>query len=246
MPHLVKHLKGHSGATVSLYTENGEYYVAKENYAKSRESSCLLMSLPFDTPHVYKVSDTSITMEYVNGLDMATYLERADTEGVDKLIDFLSSYIQWCLDNSEMYSFKEEVTNKINSLGRYVNLSFFINELSKPMPKSLIHGDFTLENIIYANDKFYFIDANPTDLNSIYFDANKLRQDLDCLWFVRNRKNKVHHRIVCNRISETLKERFTFMRNDTIMILMLSRILPYTTDPDTEDFLIREIEKLWP
>lgn len=243
--HLVKHLKGHSGAQVSLYTKDNEYFVVKENYAKARQSAAILESLPFPTPHVYELTDDKIVMEYINGQDMASYLESADDEAVEKLIDFLSSYIQWCLDNSEMYSFREEVANKIFHIGHCINLNHCQEELSVEMPRSIIHGDFTLENIMYANDQFYFIDANPTELNSIYFDANKLRQDIDALWFVRNREDKVHHKIVCNKISKRLKKQFDFMRNDTIMILMLARILPYTKDIETEDFLMKEIDKLW-
>lgn len=245
MLRLVKPLKGHSGAQVSLYEEDNEYFVVKENYSKARQSAAILELLPFPTPHVFEVSDTHIVMEYINGQDMATYLESADDNAVNKLIDFLKSYIQWCLDNSDEYVFEEEIEKKVLDVGHCINLNAFVEELKIPMPRSIIHGDFTLENIMYANDQFYFIDANPTDLNSIYFDANKLRQDLDCLWFIRNREDKVHHKIVCDKISRELKKQFDFMRNDTIMVLMLARILPYTKDEETEKFLMKEIDKLW-
>lgn len=240
---LVKHLKGHSGATVSLYRQKEEYYVVKENYHKATESVRLLDALPFPTPRVYEVSESRIVMQYINGLDMKSYLETANNNEIEKLVDFLSEYISFCIENSSMYDYDKEVKDKKNLLKKHINLhdlSFdtFLN-------KGIIHGDLTLENILYYNNQFYFIDANPTELDSIFFDVNKLRQDLDSLWFVRNEKNLLHFRIVCAKIKSKLQERFAHIFNDKIYIFMLSRILPYTKDQKTKRFLEKEINKLW-
>lgn len=233
--HLVKELKGHSGATVNLYSNNT---VVKSNYPKSRESADILNKLPFPTPKILEVSDDSMTMEYINGLDMATYLE---TEDVDPLIDFLSDYISWCDNNSILHNFKSEIDAKIDSLMDHIDLNGLIYDTV--MPKGLIHGDLTLENILWYNGDFYLIDANPTNLNSVYFDANKLRQDLDCLWFVRDRKKRLEIKIACRRVSAKLKRRFPFMRNNDLMVFMLSRILPYSNKIEDREFLYREISK---
>ena len=242
---LVKHLKGHSGATVSLYKDNDTYKVIKDNYDKAEQSVDILKRLPFNTPDVYEVTSNKIVMEYINGMDIATYLTRADNSDVDKLIDFLSEYINWCLDNSTNVDFFEPLSQKIYSLVQYIDLSSLLTEKWSDIPQSLIHGDFTLENILYSNNKFYFIDANPTNLNSIWFDANKLRQDIDSLWFVRNKKPSLELKLNCSRISKELKKRFTFMQKDYIMVLMLSRILPYTIDKKTDEFLRKDIKKIW-
>ena len=242
---LVKHLKGHSGATVSLYKDNDLYKVVKDNYSKAKQSVAILEELPFNTPKVYQVTSNKIVMEYINGMDMATYLTRADNKDVDKLIEFLSSYINWCLDKSVNVDFYEPLSRKIFSLTDYINLKPLLSEKWSDIPQSPIHGDFTLENIMYSNGHFYFIDANPTNLDSIWFDANKLRQDIDSLWFVRNITPSLELKLNCNKISKELKKRFTFMQKDYIMVLMLSRILPYTKDEKTEKFLRKEIEKVW-
>lgn len=243
--HLVKHLKGHSGANVSLYDDKGTYKVIKSNYKNSIESANILNALPFSTPEILEVSDNKIIMEYVEGQDMKTYLESADTNDVNKLIAFLESYINWSLENSHDYIFTTEVKNKINQLKPFIDLTNISTSLMNTKPKSLIHGDFTLENIIFANNRFYFIDANPTDLNSIHFDANKLRQDIDCLWFVRNAKYKLNYGIVCSKISNELKSKFDFMNDNNTLIFMLSRILPYCTEQSTTNFLMKEINKRW-
>lgn len=240
---LVKHLKGHSGATVSLYRENHEYYVVKENYGRAMESVDLLRALPFPTPAVYEVSDSRIVMEYINGLDMKSYLEAADNNQIDKLVEFLSEYICFCIKNSTVHDYKKEVIRKKKSLKKHINLDSLTFDTM--LNKSIIHGDLTLENILYYNNQFYFIDANPTELDSVIFDVNKLRQDLDSLWFVRNEKNQLHFRIVCTKIKRMLHERFPNLFNDDIFIFMLSRILPYTKDIKTKNFLKKEIDNLW-
>ena len=125
--HLVKHLKGHSGATVSLYKDNTTYKVVKENYSKARESVDILNALPFNTPKIYEVTDDKIVMEYINGQDMASYLESATEEDVEKLIEFITEYINWCLNNSQYVDFYEPVLAKVLDLGKEINLSFSLN-----------------------------------------------------------------------------------------------------------------------
>lgn len=240
---LVKHLKGHSGANVSLYCDGSAQYVIKDNYVKARESVALLNNLPFYTPEVYEVTNDRIVMEYLNGIDMKTYLFNADNASIDKLINFISSYIDYCISVSVKYDFVNEIQEKKTNLKRYIDLS----ELSfnTKLPQSIIHGDFTLDNIMYYKDKFYLIDANPTELNSIYFDINKLCQDLDCLWFVRNETNKLHFKLICTKIKQQLLSKYPDIFDNNIIIFMLSRILPYTTDDKTRNFLTKEIDKLW-
>ena len=233
---LVKHLKGHSGASISLYDDNNTYKVVKNNFKNAKASAFILDHLPFNTPQVYSVTSTRIEMEYINGLDMATFLTNASKKDIYKLIDFLFDYINYCLNNSNPYNFKKEPDVKIQNLKPFINLNELKKDYDYCMPESLIHGDFTLENIIFFDDKFYLIDANPTDLSSIHFDANKLRQDIDSFWFVRDKKPSLELRMNCLVISKELKKRFTFMKKDTIFILMLSRILPYTKEQKTEIF----------
>jgi RIO-like serine/threonine protein kinase len=240
---LIKELKGHSGASVLLYDDNT---VVKTGYSKARESVAILESLPFPTPKIYDVTDDTIVMQYVNGEDMASYLERADNERVDLLIAFIEEYFNWCLDNSIEYTFDIELDDKVISIGEYVNVQFIADNLKYAMPKSIIHGDFTFDNMLFVDDQFYLIDANPTNLNSVHFDGSKLRQDIDGFWFLRNRENDVNYKISCQKISEHLKSKYSFMKNNYLYSLMLSRILPYTKDKKTLKFLTKELDKVWP
>ena len=240
---LIKELKGHSGATVSLFDNN---VVVKTNYNKARQSASILQELPFHTPEIYEIEDDTITMEYINGEDIRSLLEHHGQEGLDLLIKFIEQYFDWCLANSSKYIFTNEVDEKIFQLGDYINLESIKSQLQYDMPRSLIHGDFTFDNIIFKDGKFYLIDANPTYLNSIHFDGSKLRQDIDGFWFMRNVEDKLNYKISCLAIGEQLKSKYDFMRNNNLYVFMLSRILPYTKDEKIMKFLSKELKRAWP
>lgn len=250
----IKDFKGHSGCKVQLFFHNEKYIVKKTGSSKLKNSAEILLSLKskgFNTPEIYQINDTEIHMQYLNGVDMKSYIQNSTHEDIEKLISFLDSYIEYfCRGKKEVIISK--IIYKLKNIEEKTDLSqlnFFTDDLIEKLPSVVtvgdIHGDFTLENILFYKDQFYLIDANPTDINSVEFDANKLRQDLDCLWFVRNQNNNLTYKIVCDKISNHLKNKWEFMRNDYILIFMLIRILPYCSDEFTKQFLITEINKLW-
>ena len=243
MTKLIKELKGHSGASVCLYDNNT---VVKSGYAKARQSVEILETLPFNTPRVHSVTDDTIIMEYVAGEDIASYFEHGNNESVDNIIKFIDHYFDWCLSNSEPYNFYDELEFKVLELGRFINVGPVVANLKYDMPKSIIHGDFTFDNILHKDGEFYLIDANPTPLSSIHFDGAKLRQDLDGYWFLRNKENNSNIKICCLKIREHLKCKYEFMNNNALYCFMLSRILPYSKDKRTRKFLTKEIDRIWP
>ena len=243
MTKLIKELKGHSGVNVNLYDDNT---VVKSGYTKARQSVEILEKLPFNTPHVYSVTDDTITMEYVAGEDIGSYFEHGDNESVDNIIKFIDEYFDWCLANSHPYCFDDELEFKVLELGPFMNMGPVIANLKYNMPKSVIHGDFTFDNILHKDGEFYLIDANPTPLSSIHFDGAKLRQDLDGYWFLRNKENNSNIKICCLKIREHLKFKYKFMNNNALYSFMLSRILPYSKDEQTTKFLTKEMNKVWP
>lgn len=243
MKSIVKDLKGHSGATVSLYDDNT---VVKNGFKKSRESANILDILPFNTPKIYDVTDTSIVMEYINGDDIASFLEYSGNEGLDLLIKFIEKYFDWCLNNAIAYNFSSELLDKSVEISESINILGLIKKLYYKMPQSTIHGDFTFDNIIHKDGEFYLIDANPTNLNSIYFDGSKLRQDIDGFWFLRKRDDRINFKTACLNISEHLKYEYEFMNDNALYAFMLSRILPYSKDEETTLFLTTELKRIWP
>ena len=250
----VKDFKGHSGCKVQLYNNNGQYLIRKSGSVKLKESATILQNLKnlgFNTPDIYFISDSEIHMQYINGLDMKTFIHNATANDIKLLTNFIDQYIS-CFINYKNESIISNVVKKLQQIEETVDtreLVFSTSELLEKLPTlgrtGLIHGDFTLENIMFFDNKFYLIDANPTDINAIEFDANKIRQDLDCLWFVRDQANKLSYKIVCDKISFHLKNKWSFLNDNYILIFMLMRILPYCKDNTTKNFIIKEINRLW-
>ena len=128
------------------------------------------------------------------------------------------------------------------------DLPFTKNELIEKLPKSLpsseYHGDFTMDNVLYRlNDKdFVLIDPLTTEYDSYVFDLAKLRQDLECGWFIRS--ESVYYTAKLKMISDAFTDIENF-NNDYLLILMLMRVLPYTSNDSDKNFIENEIRKLW-
>jgi tRNA A-37 threonylcarbamoyl transferase component Bud32 len=108
----------------------------------------------------------------------------------------------------------------------------------------LYHGDLTLENILYTDPGFHLIDPVTIEYDSFVFDMAKLRQDIQCKWFIRN--SDVHLDIKLQTLFELLEQSFPSYFNDSLLILMLLRVLKHCKkDDDNYRFLMKEIERLW-
>jgi hypothetical protein len=102
----------------------------------------------------------------------------------------------------------------------------------------------TLENIINTNSQFCFIDPVTIEYDSYIFDIAKLRQDLECKWFLRNCNTKLDVKL--QNIQERLEMEFTDAFDDNLLILMLLRVLAHCKKNDSDYlFLIGEIKRLW-
>jgi tRNA A-37 threonylcarbamoyl transferase component Bud32 len=240
---IIKRFNGHSGSNVFLVEKFGKLFVYKNNIEYPKLCVDILNSLPFNTPDIVEVGESHILMEYLPGLEMKTFLMYADPKDINRISSFLIDYIKMSLEHSVSYNFEKELDIKFNKISKYADIAHHRNKIPNVLPKGLIHGDLTLENIIFYNNQFYFIDANYTELNSIYFDVNKLRQDLKGHWFVREESSNMNYVSACNSIYNTLHSQFKEMFNDSIYALMLSRVLPYCTRDLERQLILSEIEK---
>jgi len=112
------------------------------------------------------------------------------------------------------------------------------------LPSSNYHGDLTLENILHSNDSFYMIDAVTIEYDSYIFDIAKLRQDLECKWFLRNSNLSLDVKL--QNLQEKILSRFSGSDNDYLLILMLLRVYQHTkTFDDDRKFILKEINRLW-
>ena len=238
-------LNGRSGSAVYLARHNNQIGVYKTNTKNVLDIVHSYNLLPFKKPLIYSYTDTTIFMEYIPGISIKTYLETATVTDLDRLISYISSYFDFCLTSStENKDYYNTVLTKQKCIADECNLNLTY-QFNYVLPKSLTHGDFTFDNILYYNNEFYMIDISPTQFDSVYFDANKLRQDLTGLWFVRNYTNHSNYQLSCNYIYDKLKQQYPYIFDDEIYKLMLSRILPYCKNiVEDYNFIMKEINRL--
>jgi len=246
---IIKEFVGFSGSKVLLLKNNDDVFVRKVgNVERNYNKLQLLHNNGFNVPKIINKHDETLDMEYIHGLDIKTYLKLRDA---DSLLEYIKNTIDRFrnIDN-HVKDYLETYEQQLSYLNDDERLSSIKQELIHRLPKnlesSLCHGDFTLENIIHSNNSFYMIDPSTGVYDSWIFDLAKLRQDLDCLWFVRNVPKKQEYRIELNYIKSELAKLYPQAFDDHLYILMLLRVYKYTVKDSTEYHLIlNEIDRLW-
>lgn len=245
MEKLLKKLTGHSGSTVALMQADNRMFVRKiENVERNYERLSALLGY-VDVPKIYHYDGTIMDMEYIHGTDMRNYLLNNPIKDLtDFLINTLTLFQSKCID--------KDYTNVYNEMLSWIEPDMFpftkeqlIEKLPKMLPKSVYHGDMTLENIIHSTSgRFYFIDAVTLKYDSWVFDIAKLRQDLECKWFLRHNSAMLDVKLL--NIQETVLKKFPIANDDYILILMLLRVYLHCDKDSLEyDFVMREIKRLW-
>jgi hypothetical protein len=184
-------------------------------------------------------------MEYVHGLDMKEYLK---TNTINKLAGFIVETLNSFAKSSVLYDYTGVYHQKLDWVDSATDLPFskdeLITRLPKELPRSQYHGDFTLENLMFSEDKFIMIDAVTIEYDSYIFDIAKLRQDLECKWFLRDDRLKLDVKL--KNLQDKVLEKFPLAKNDYILILMLLRVYRHTQPGDSNHkFIIKEIKRLW-
>lgn len=245
MEKLVKTLKGHSGSIVTLIqNENGMLVRKIDNVDRNYERLMALLGY-VDVPKIYHYDGNRLDMEYIHGTDMRNYLLN---NPVKDLNDFLVNAITLFSNNSV----DKDYTPVYNDMLSWIEDGMFpftkdelIDKLPKVLPQSVYHGDMTLENIIYSTgNRFFFIDAVTLRYDSWVFDIAKLRQDLECKWFLR--RDPVMLDVKLMNIQDHLLKKFPLANDDYLLILMLLRVYLHCDKDSIEyDFVMREIKRLW-
>lgn len=246
MDKIVKELHGFSGSNVFLMQNDSHLFIRKIGNVERNYERLTALENVCNVPKVYQKSGEILDMEYIHGLDMKNYLRTNTTE-------LLSSFINQTINKFACSSIDKDYTQVYNAKLEWVdsasdlpfNKNELIAKLPKILPQSLYHGDMTLENIIHGvNDKFYLIDAVTIEYDSWVFDLAKLRQDLECKWFLR--KDKLMLDVKLENIQKTLMESFPLANNNYLLILMLLRVYLHAPKNSLEHkFIIKEINRLW-
>jgi RIO-like serine/threonine protein kinase len=245
---LIKELSGHSGSKIFLMKDNNLTFIRKVyNIDRNYERQQFLYNLNINVPKIYNKTKDTLDMEYINGLDMKTYLT---INGINDFIKFINNLIDLFSSKSIMKDYTDVYNFKLNWMTNNKEFPFSKNELISKLPKYLpsspYHGDLTLDNVIYSStNKFYLIDCLQSEYDSWVFDICKLRQDLKCNWFMRN--NILNNLLHCTKIIDNiLIEKYDYVNDDNLLILMLLRVYPYTkVDSNDRFFILNEVKKLW-
>lgn len=245
---IIKTLKGFSGSTVLLMENDRQHKLIRKinNIDRNYERLKSLSACGFKVPTIYYKDNNILDMEYIDGLDIKTYIK---VNGIEHLSDFLIGIIEKMASQSVAKDYTQIYYQKL-SIVNFENLPFTKNELllklPNILPQSVYHGDMTLENLIYAkNNQFYLIDAATIEYDSWVFDIAKMRQDLHCGWFIRDNQDQ-HLMTYANMLQDRLLTRFRIANNDYLLILMLLRVFQHAKKDSSEyNFLLNEIQKLW-
>ncbi len=232
---------------VEILQDDGLTFVRKTgNVSRNLERLDSLAKLDIQLPKILNIYGHSYDMEYISNYDMKTYFALNDTSA---LISFLKHTIDELSRNTIEKDYTSIYEKKL-SVFPFSNyrLPFTKDELIAKLPKTLpsseYHGDFTLDNVLYrlTDKSFVLIDPLTTEYDSYVFDLAKLRQDLECGWFIRT--ESVYYTAKLESINNAFADVEHF-NNDYLLILMLMRVLPYTINYNDKNFIETEITKLW-
>ena len=242
---VITEFKGHSGCGVYLMGKRQNLFVRKTGDFARNAAQLSVLADKFPVPKIFSTTANHIDMEYIHGLDMRSFLISNPAE---PLADFLIKILEQLSIGSTDKDYTEIYISFLKAID-YTDLPFTQTELFSTLPKiipsSTYHGDLTLENLVYnTNTGFYMIDCSTGLWDSYIFDIAKLRQDLDCKWFLRNNPAMLETKL--DYIKEKILTHFPGAQNDSLLILMLLRVLRYCQYNDTNyNFLISEIKRLW-
>ena len=242
----IKELKGFSGSKIYLMRNDNGLFIRKmdnvdRNFIKLNE-----LKQHFNVPKIYTYDTNILDMEYIHGLDMKSYLAVRDTK---RLTDFLIDTLSKFSDDVSMNDYTNVYEDKLKYIKLPSEMIFtkeqLLEKLPKRLPRSKYFGDLTLENIIYGeNGQFHLLDGMTSEYDSYIFDIAKLRQDLECKWFLRNTNLLLDVKV--ENIQDKLLERFELANNNYLLILMLLRVYRYTKPFSKEEKLLtKEMNRLW-
>ena len=269
----IKDLSWHSWCEISLYKADDKFFVrksaGKESYnarlEKQLNKQKSFKSDIFYAPEVYSqwyIWDIFyFDMQYLNCQTLASYMQSITVKEISNLVELATKTldIKWekYLENTN-----EIFQKKLKSLrDSFDDITWIENEALELLerfdfsmiPHSRCHWDLTLENILITPDKkIYLIDFLDSFFDSWMIDVAKLLQDLEIWWSYRHDKMTSTLSLRLTIAKQALHESISELENWKnkiwyiyhILLLNILRIVPYTKDNITKNFLQDALKKV--
>lgn len=200
----------------------------------------------FKSPTIHEITDSSFTMEYINGESFIDFFIRASKRDLDGLILKLDGYFKERIVG-DYYLPIDIIIDKLKTLPNTEYLIDFLRDKKTIKIKAgLCHGDMTLSNMIFA-EEIYLIDFLDSYMESPTMDILKLRQDTNLYWsfnMIDKVSDKIKLKIGLNYIDEWLNSTFDMEYYNLLQCINLHRIFPYAKDSQIVEYLNKNIYKL--
>jgi aminoglycoside phosphotransferase (APT) family kinase protein len=204
----------------------------------------------------------SFDMEFVRGLDAATYLRQSSFAQVTAFAATLRRYLEVAARRppcaaaaapslfESFYAKVCEIHRKVGALDASILAPLFLGlerlAARGPSARTLCHGDFTLENILVdESGGVWVVDLLDAPFEHYWLDVAKLHQDLAGGWYARHQKPVAPAVLdhVSRQILETVSQLdpvYPDVHNLLVAVTFL-RILPYAQTDDDRRFVLRRV-----
>lgn len=266
-----RELTGHSGCGLNLIQMDGKLFVEKsakdlayndrlkvqcekqKQFASSRLQAVKVLASGYQEDGLFYFD-----MEYISGITMAEYLRDASLEQLDSLAEILCTNMEHKqgYDPGAHTIFQKKIadleqTVKMNCEVVKKAFHYLKDYAWNYVIRSDCHGDFTLENILVSGNQIFLIDFLDSFYDSWLIDYAKILQDAELFWHYRYEPQmdvNLGMRLLILR--KNLKERVLKLQDGPqlldciyhILLLNILRILPYTQEKVTLDYLLEKID----
>ena len=206
-----------------------------------------------ETPRVLRKEDSYFDMEYVAGKSFEEFFSIASVNDVEFVVSTLFDYFDALISTARNIDVTKQILDKIDSLKEKSSYPKYIEFLRKYVedkriivPHTFCHGDLTFANIIFHENRLFFIDFLDCYVDTFLSDLVKLKQDLHHLWAVQNQNvYTIRTHQIYQYIWDKLEVRYESYMTDGFHILDVMnslRIEPYLTS-DSQRVILEGIVK---
>lgn len=199
-------------------------------------------------------------MPYINAEKYSNYLVKQNKHALDNFIQTLYAYFNNLHEKALPFpseKLQQQLTNKIAEITGKLNENTWLDaEVRKnavhflqqqipsaPLLEITCHGDFTLSNMLFTNDRrIYLIDFLDSFIESPWIDFVKLRQDTRFQWSLHLEAGEVENvtrleqvlRYIDENICELMYSRYPDLHawERYLTVLNFCRIVPYAHTSD--------------